>query len=168
MSLEPSRNVNLWKKNLGHVPDEVWEQLEIETLVLADNGLTEIPARIGDLKQLRMLDLGHNALAHLPEELGDLTGLRDFLYLHDNRLASLPDSTLQNIGMMDARRLRDLALAYTKKDEAGAQLSDALATIARQNADIEMMKRQFAELAATQQEIKRGPGRPRKEESHDD
>lgn len=79
-------------------------------------------------------------------------------------LASLPDSTLQNIGIMDIRRLRDMAHAYSKKDEAGAQLSDALATIARQAGDIEMMKKQFAELAATQSEMKRGPGRPRKEE----
>ena len=64
----------------------------METLVLAENDLTEIPARIADLKHLRMLDLGHNALTQLPEELGELTGLRDFLYLHDNRLSRLPTS----------------------------------------------------------------------------
>jgi hypothetical protein len=39
-----------------------------------------------------MLDLGHNELTLLPESLGDLTGLSDFLYLHDNRLLSLPHS----------------------------------------------------------------------------
>jgi len=62
MPLERSMDLNLWKKHLGHVPDEAWENLEIETLVLADNDLTEIPTKIGDLKHLRMLDLGHNAL----------------------------------------------------------------------------------------------------------
>ena len=39
-----------------------------------------------------MLDLGHNQLTRVPEALGDLEGLTDFLYLHDNRLTSLPSS----------------------------------------------------------------------------
>jgi hypothetical protein len=59
------RNLNLWKKHLGHVPDSVWcfaDQLE--TLVLADNDLADISERIGELRArgLRMLDLGHNLL----------------------------------------------------------------------------------------------------------
>ena len=35
-------HLNLWKKQLGHVPDSVWEQTELETLVLADNGILTI------------------------------------------------------------------------------------------------------------------------------
>src|SRR5271168_629377 len=42
-------DLNLWKKQLGRVPDWVWERTELETLVLADNGLTEISERIGEL-----------------------------------------------------------------------------------------------------------------------
>ena len=80
-----SRDLNLWKKQLGRVPDSVWEQTELETLVLAENGLTEVPDAIGRLKRLRMLDLGHNTLTSVPEGLGELDGLADFLYLHDNR-----------------------------------------------------------------------------------
>jgi hypothetical protein len=56
---ERSVDVNLWKKHLALVPDEVLERLDIETLVLADNNLAAIPPRIGNLKRLRMLDLGH-------------------------------------------------------------------------------------------------------------
>lgn len=37
-----------------------------------------------------MLDLGHNKLTRVPESLADIEGLSDFLYLHDNRLTSLP------------------------------------------------------------------------------
>lgn|SRR5690348_9778683 len=84
------RHLNLWKQRLGRVPESVWEQIDLETLVLADNDLTEVSARIGHLKCLRMLDLGHNDLQALPESLGNLDGLSDFLYLHDNRLISLP------------------------------------------------------------------------------
>lgn len=83
-------HLNLWKKQLGRVPDSVWEQTDLETLVLADNGLTELSERIGRLRRLKMLDLGHNQLAEVPAALGELEGLTDFLYLHDNRLSSLP------------------------------------------------------------------------------
>lgn len=82
-------NLNYWKQQLGRVPDEVWKHSDdVETLVLADNGLTEIPSRIGELRNLRMLDLGHNALTSVP----DLHAAFDFLYLHDNQLSSLPAS----------------------------------------------------------------------------
>ncbi len=78
MSTAPSFHLNLWKQNLGHVPDSIWQQTELETLVLADNGLTEISAQIGSLKKLRMLDLGHNQLTRVPESIGDLKSLTDF------------------------------------------------------------------------------------------
>lgn len=90
--MSEQKHLNLWKRRLGRVPESVWEQIGLETLVLADNELTEVSARIGQLKCLRMLDLGHNALHALPESLGDLDGLSDFLYLHNNRLMSLPAS----------------------------------------------------------------------------
>lgn len=84
--------LNLWKRHLGRVPDVIWEQTELKSLILADNDLKEISARVGGMRHLRMLDLGHNELTQLPESLGEITGLSDFLYLHDNRLTSLPDS----------------------------------------------------------------------------
>ena len=74
------------------MPDSVWDQTELETLILADNGLPAISENIGRLKRLRTLDLGHNLLASVPERLADLDGLTDFLYLHDNCLTSLPPS----------------------------------------------------------------------------
>ena len=84
--------LNLWKKRLGHVPEWVWQRTETETLVLADNDLSEVSEEIGRLKNLRMLDLGHNRLTQVPDALAGLDGLTDFLYLHDNQLTSLPSS----------------------------------------------------------------------------
>lgn len=89
---DSSADLNLWKKHLGQVPDWVWENTELRTLILADNGLTEISPRIGTLKKLRMLDLGHNRITHMPDELGNLDSLIEFLYLHDNKLSALPSS----------------------------------------------------------------------------
>src|ERR1700730_8356904 len=57
---EPAAVLNLWKKDLGRVPDFVWQRTELEALILADNGLTEISEQLGRLSRLRMLDLGHN------------------------------------------------------------------------------------------------------------
>src|ERR1700690_2453269 len=58
------RHLNLWKHGLGSVPESVWDETELETLVLADNGLYKVSERIGALKKLRMLDLGHNERAN--------------------------------------------------------------------------------------------------------
>jgi Leucine-rich repeat (LRR) protein len=85
-------HLNLWKKSLGRVPDSLWDQTDLETLVLADNDLSELSDRIGGLRKLRMLDLGHNRLTCVPDALADLGSLTDFLYLHDNRLTSLPSA----------------------------------------------------------------------------
>ncbi|MGB6942175.1 MAG: leucine-rich repeat domain-containing protein [Bryobacteraceae bacterium] len=87
-----SKNLSLWKKHLGHVPEWVWQRTGLETLVLADNDLPELSDQIGSLKNLRMLDLGHNRLTSVPDALATLDGLTDFLYLHDNQLTSLPQS----------------------------------------------------------------------------
>jgi hypothetical protein len=55
MSNGSGKHLNLWKHNLGKVPESVWSETQLETLVLAENGLTEISERIGGLKKLRML-----------------------------------------------------------------------------------------------------------------
>lgn len=81
------------------------------------------------------------------------------------QLGSLPDSFLQNLGMMDARRLRDNAKAFMEGATDGAALTQALSTIEQQRVDIEALKAQFAQLAEERSEQKRGPGRPRKEEN---
>lgn len=83
------------------------------------------------------------------------------------QLAALPDSTLQNIGMMDVRRFRDMALAYINHTGEGAALSAALSEVEKLKADIAAFKAQFADLAAEQSEKKRGPGRPRRETTDD-
>ena len=47
------------------MPDTVWDETGLETLVLADNGLSEVSHLVGRLQTLRMLDLGHNELAEV-------------------------------------------------------------------------------------------------------
>jgi Leucine-rich repeat (LRR) protein len=111
MAIGPDAHLNLWKKHLGSVPDSVWEREDAETLVLAENGLSEISERIGRLRKLRMLDLGHNELKEVPAALGDLAGLSDFLYLHDNQLKALPASLVR------LARLRYLNISENRFEE---------------------------------------------------
>src|SRR5260370_13808788 len=58
--------LNLWKQQLGEVPDAVWDRVDLETLILAENGLTRLSARLAGLQHLRTLDLSHNALVPAP------------------------------------------------------------------------------------------------------
>ena len=97
--------LNPWKQHLARVPESIWERTDLETLVLAENALTEISGRIGKLKKLRALDLGHNRLTSVPHERGDLGGLADFLYLHDNQLTGPPASiaSLTRLEKLDLR-----------------------------------------------------------------
>ena len=74
--------LNLWRHELGEVPEWVWQQTELRVLILANNGLTALPPGIGRLHRLTTLDLGHNALTSVPDELGNLNELSDCLYLH--------------------------------------------------------------------------------------
>ena len=104
------KHLNLWKHALGAVPESVWDEADLETLVLADNCLREVSERIAGLKKLRMLDLGHNELTSVPDTLGDLEGLTDFLYLHDNRLATLP-SSLENLKALRYLNISENAFA---------------------------------------------------------
>ena len=108
-------SLNLWKKKLGRVPDSVWEQTALETLVLAENDLSEVSDKIGQLAHLRMLDLGHNQLTGIPETLGNVESLRDFLYLHDNQLTELPDSYLRYLmnALRDSFNLKGTPIRFS-------------------------------------------------------
>ena len=75
---QSTSHLSFWKARLGHAPDEIWEHTGLETLVLAENDLTELSERVGGLKKLRMLDLGHNALMQVPEAPGISRALRIF------------------------------------------------------------------------------------------
>jgi GNAT superfamily N-acetyltransferase len=125
---EPPRVLNLWRHQLGEVPESVWERTDLDVLILADNGLTHVPPEIGRLSRLTTLDLGHNRLTSVPDTLGDLTGLSGFLYLHDNRLTTLPDALGRltrlrylNVGENALTRLPDAVGGMTGLIELRAQ-----------------------------------------------
>lgn len=84
-----SRVLNLHRNRLVALSAEISKLRELEVLILSENQLTNLSEEIGELTALHTLDLGHNRLRGLPRSFSKLKGLRDYLYLHDNRLHDL-------------------------------------------------------------------------------
>lgn len=106
--------LNLWRQQLGEVPESVWDRTELQVLILADNGLTELSPGIGRLHRLIELRAQHNQLTALPDSRGDLGSLRE-LWLRGDALDSLPST------VADLHELRHLDLRW-KPCEPPAQL----------------------------------------------
>jgi hypothetical protein len=80
------------------------------------------------------------------------------------QLSVLPDSALQAIPVMDARRYRDLAKTYLERADAGAPIAALTQENATLKQEMEIMRRQIEELAANQ---KMKPGRKPNKENDD-
>lgn len=86
-----TKSLNLNRKDLRTIPDEVFELKDLEELRLFQTNLTEISPRIGELKNLKKLYIGRNELRTLPKEIGELHDL-EVLFIHFNEIDSLPSS----------------------------------------------------------------------------
>ncbi|UOG49685.1 leucine-rich repeat domain-containing protein [Leptospira noguchii] len=64
--------------------------MDVRTLDLRDNQLTNFPKEIENLKELRELYLSDNQLTTIPKEIGNLQKLQA-LYLKNNKLTTLPN-----------------------------------------------------------------------------
>ena len=52
---------------LEQIPEEVFELLQLETLILSDNNIREVPERIRKLMNLKRLDLTKNLIEKVPD-----------------------------------------------------------------------------------------------------
>ena len=82
--------VNLSKKGLKTIPDEVFDNTDIKVLRLYGNQLDSISERIGELVNLEKLYLGKNNLKTLPKSIGNLKNLQ-ILSVQYNQISSLPE-----------------------------------------------------------------------------
>lgn len=86
-------SLNLSKKGLTEIPEEVFDMKDLKVLRLYGNHLDSIPERIGELANLERLYLGKNDIVYLPNSIGRLKKL-EILSIQYNELESLPDSLL--------------------------------------------------------------------------
>lgn len=77
---------------LKDYPSELWENTEVEILILNDNSFKELPPEIGKLTQLKELRLSNCLLERIPTEIENLKNLR-ILDLGNNNIHDLPEAT---------------------------------------------------------------------------
>jgi Leucine-rich repeat (LRR) protein len=90
------------------LPTEIGQLINLQSLTLAGNLLTELPPEIGQLSNLRKLDLSSTELLELPPQIGQLTNLIQ-LDLRDNKLTELPPE-IGELSRLKVLRLQDSGL----------------------------------------------------------
>lgn len=84
-------SLNLSGKKLTKVPEDIFNQINLEELDLSNNQLTDaIPSQIGKLKNLKVLNLSNNQMTGVPAEVGQLQYL-EVLDISYNQLTGLPN-----------------------------------------------------------------------------
>ena len=91
-SLKCLRTLNLSRNNLGTegVPDDIFDNEELNTLDLSHNKLTEVPEGMVRSKSVLVLNLSHNKLETIPSQM--LANTTDLLHfdVSNNDLDALP------------------------------------------------------------------------------
>ncbi|XP_019637297.1 PREDICTED: uncharacterized protein LOC109479750 [Branchiostoma belcheri] len=82
--------IDLRGRGLTSVPADVFDNRDVEHLVLSNNRLKSIPEEIGQLQKLQRLELDNNLLTQLPQAITTLPNLQ-VIDLSHNKLETLPD-----------------------------------------------------------------------------
>ena len=83
--------LRLYGNNIKELPEWIGELQSLEKLYLGKNKLTSLPESIGQLKNLKLLSAQYNAIEQLPASIVELENLQQ-LILNQNKLKTLPDS----------------------------------------------------------------------------
>ncbi|REA61594.1 leucine-rich repeat domain-containing protein [Dyadobacter luteus] len=96
------KNLNLYKTEMGMLPNGVKKLKRLEVLDLYRNNLTMLPSSVCQLKKLTHLAIAYNHLTSLPDRMNRLKRL-NVLYAHHNWLSKLPPSMvkLKNLQIID-------------------------------------------------------------------
>ena len=96
--MKRNNTINLSKKRLSELPEELFDYKDVKVLKLFGNQLKKLSPRIAELENLEELYIGKNDLDSLPPEIGQLKKLR-ILSVQYNRITKLPNEIgeLQNL-----------------------------------------------------------------------
>mmetsp|Transcript_26424 Transcript_26424/g.36849 ORF Transcript_26424/g.36849 Transcript_26424/m.36849 type:complete len:899 (-) Transcript_26424:143-2839(-) len=86
---EISKTIDLSKKSLHVIPENVFEMQHLEQLFAEENEIIYLPTDLGRLENLRELGLHENSLICIPSEIGKLRKLKS-LSLAVNRIGKVP------------------------------------------------------------------------------
>lgn len=104
-----SNTIDLSNKRLKaqDIPESVWHETDVDTLVLNGNSLKTLPAEIARLSKLRTLGMRNNSISQLPEAFANLRRLTE-IDLSLNDLEALPETVskmrqLENLNLNNNR-----------------------------------------------------------------
>ena len=83
--------LDLEKKGLTELPEEIGKLKNLTELYLAFNQISKIPNAIANLTNLTGLYLDHNQISEIPSAITELTNLTE-LYLNNNQISKIPNS----------------------------------------------------------------------------
>ncbi|BAZ08233.1 Miro domain-containing protein [Calothrix sp. NIES-4071] len=104
MQLVNLQSLDLSFNKLSNISAKIGHLVNLQSLRLSNNQLSNIPAEIGELVNLQSFDLGFNELSNIPAEIGHLVNLQS-LYLRVNQLSNIPAEIgeLANLQSLDLR-----------------------------------------------------------------
>ena len=89
---------------LEHLSSNIGNLVNLTSLVLVQNKLSELPSELGKLKKLKLLDLNNNSLISLPQEVSNLKELQT-LNCNNNLLEDFVEvKNLTNLHCLDISR----------------------------------------------------------------
>ena len=148
---EPGWSLTVVDKKLTHIPQYVFQRINLRDLHLANNFITAIPSEVKMLEFLGVLNIKNNQLSGLPKELEKLTCLQildvshnNIASLHDqlklpdnlieanlsyNKLVRLPETIFQNSRLMRVLDLSSNALERLPEITADNDWSNHLSSL---------------------------------------
>ena len=98
--------LNLSRNQLTALPEQIGSLVNLKILKASNNRMKTLPSSIGRLQNLKILELNRNLLVTLPNEAGALVSL-ERLELWDNEIDSLP-GTIKNLKNLQVLELRGI------------------------------------------------------------
>lgn len=93
--------LNISETTLKHLPNEISNLTNLQTILLFGNELESLPTSIGQLEKLKVLDVSRNKLKSIPDEISGLANLAS-INLSSNCLESFPSlSKCSKLGVLD-------------------------------------------------------------------
>ena len=114
--ISSGKSLNLSNRGLTSIPNNVFNQTNLEELNVSYNSLTgSIQSQIGQLKNLKVLNASYNKMTGVPAEIGQLKYL-EVLDLSYNQLTGLPNE-LGNLKNLKTLNLK--GNSYSQQDLDG-------------------------------------------------